>query len=563
MIYDSLVFRQVLAELRPVALNTVVRKVRQSENSEVLLELSGKGDTRNLLFSWDPGFARVYLCSSGIKSAPKAPDFCMILRKYLEGAALEEIEQLGFDRIARFTFAAPKGGVYCLYQEIMGRHSNLCLVNSEGIILGTAKAVGRSQSAARQMLIGLKYVLPPNTGRINPFETGPEEFAEAVSRCAGEGGDFVKKFTGAFSGFSPLLAGEVWYGLVPGDAGEAFRRIQALKDLKGGCFLHLDETGSATGAYPVFLRSLSPDLQKPRESLNETLDTVYRGIIYRSLREQVRKNLLGRIDKARDFSRRLLESCYETTGQSAQADRYREMGDLLSASLHTISKGDSFAELTDYYDPGMKTVKIPLDAALSPQENAQRYYKRSKRLRASVKLAFERLPGIRDRLEALDAARKQAEETEGLSELRTLQETLLERGLLKEPAVRQEEESAAFAGYKIRRCYSAEGWEILYGESAEANDYLTTRLARPNDIWLHARQITGSHVIIRTTAKTAGSVPGQTVLFAAKLAAANSRAKHSALVPVDYTFRRYVRKPKGSPAGFVLYSREKTIDVKQ
>ncbi|MBQ9358220.1 MAG: NFACT family protein [Abditibacteriota bacterium] len=563
MIYDSLVFRQALAELRSLILNTQVRKVRQSENCEALLELAGGGAEWRLLFSWDPRFARVHLTSSGIKAAPKAPDFCMILRKYLDGALLEGIEQLGFDRIARFVFADAKGCLYYLYAEIMGRHSNLCLVSADGVILGTAKAVGRSQSAVRQMLIGRRYELPPNTGRIDPLETGPEEFAQAVARCAGEGGDFIKKFTGAFSGFSPLLAREMWRGLEPGDAPEARRRIQALKSLGTGCFLQLDEAGLLEGAYPIVLSSIPEDRQKPEASINEALDTVYRSLVSRALREAVRQTLLNRIDKAAGFNNRLLNSCYETLEQAPQADRYREMGDLLTASLHTVSKGDSAAELTDYYDPDMKTVVIPLDTALSPQENAQRYYRRAKRLRASVSQAAGRIEGIKAALEALEDAGKRAAAAERLSELRALQEELLSRGLLREQAARQEEESAAFEGHKIRRTFSPEGWEILYGETAEANDHLTGRLARPNDIWLHARQITGSHVIIRTTAKTAGSVPGSAILFAARLAAANSRAKHSSMVPVDYTFRKYVRKPKGSPAGFVLYSREKTIDVKQ
>ncbi|MBR4749619.1 MAG: NFACT family protein [Abditibacteriota bacterium] len=562
MTYDSLVLRHTIKELSPCILGALVQKARQSESSEALLEMRSRGEDLRLLLSWNATFARMYLTASGIKAAPKAPDFCMILRKYLTGSILTEVRQIGLERIVRLSFDSG-GAVYQLWLEIMGRHSNLTLTDSEGLILGVAKPVGRKVSAVRQLLIGMTYTLPPNTERRDPFRTDPETFAGLIRDIGAEecSPAFIKAFTGLFEGFSPQLAAEVWLGLTPGDTEQAYERIRSLEELPAGCWLQTEPDGKAAGAYPLYLRSLPEASQKPRDSINETLDTAYRSLISRHLRETARKELLVRTDKSIAFNEGLIKSCRETLAKLPMADRYRELGDLLFGSLHAVKKGDPFCEVTDYYDPELKTVRIDLDTRLAPAENAERYYKRAKRVKAAAEQAEERIPPAEERLRQLREAREQTLAEDRLQGLRDIKNRLQEAGLLKEIKA-AEEEGSGFDGYRIRRTWSPEGWEILYGESADANDYLTTRLARPNDIWFHGRQITGSHVIIRTTAKTCNQVPYGSILYAAGIAAANSQAKHSSLVPVDYTFRKYVRKPKGSPPGFVIYRNEKTIDVK-
>ena len=229
--------------------------------------------------------------------------------------------------------------------------------------------------------------------------------------------------------------------------------------------------------------------------------------------------------------------------------------------MHLFKKGDKKVSLVDYYDPNMPTIDVVLDEKLTPAENTERYFKKHKKQKEAGRLALERINALIPTVQVLEEAKFRVQTETHTQRLREIGEELKAQGLLRTEKIQKEEDRKLFGGFRISKTTSPDGFEILYGESATANDHLTTKLARPNDIWLHARQITGAHVIIRTTVKTCNNVPNSTLLFAAKIAAAHCDAKHSSVVPVDRTFKRYVRKPKGSPPGFVLYVNEKTIDV--
>jgi len=207
----------------------------------------------------------------------------------------------------------------------------------------------------------------------------------------------------------------------------------------------------------------------------------------------------------------------------------------------------------------MPEIEIELDEKLEPQANAERYFKRYRKARDSAAAAESRLGQIGEETALLASALEDAEKAKTVEALRDLRASLTSAGLLRQE-VSHEKQEAEFAGYRIRRVNTPEGWEILYGENSTSNDYLTQKVARPNDTWLHARQITGAHVIIRMAGRKP-PVPRPILLQAAKIAATNCDAKHSSLVPIDYTQRKYVHKPRGSAPGFVIYRNEKTIDI--
>ncbi len=254
-----------------------------------------------------------------------------------------------------------------------------------------------------------------------------------------------------------------------------------------------------------------------------------------------------------------MKSIERTLAEASRADRYRKVGELLLANLHSIEKGASSVKLVDFFDPQMPEVEIELDEKLTPQQNAERYFKRYQKARDSVAASRERRSIIEREISILDSALIDAQNAKSIDDLKKLRQALISQDLLRQDLLRERREDE-FDGHRIRRHITSDGWEILYGENSQANDYLTQKIARPNDVWLHARSITGAHVVIRTAGHS-GGVPRHVLLQAAKIAAQNSEAKHSSLVPVDYTYRKYVRKPRGAAPGFTTYRNEKTLDI--
>ena len=321
-----------------------------------------------------------------------------------------------------------------------------------------------------------------------------------------------------------------------------------------------DEVGRGLLVYPMPSVRFPSDRQHPRPSISEPLEAMFRSLVTRSALEDERAQTLAAIRRAAAARRQAAKSIERTLAESARAERYKQIGELILANLHAIARGEKSAALVDYYDPEMATVEIELDEKLTPQENAQRYFKRYHKARDARSAAEARRARVNAELGILEAASSEAESAASVESVRQLRKMLIDRDVLRAEVAREKGPEIEFAGYRIRRLFTPEGWEILYGENSLSNDYLTQRIARPSDIWLHARSITGAHVVIRTAGRSA-SVPTSVLLQAARIAARNSEAKHSSLVPVDHTLRKFVRKPRGSAPGLVTYRGEKTIDV--
>ena len=565
MIFDNLLLSGILSEMTPLLEGGVVQKIKQTQKDEILIDIHSLGKSYCLFFSLNPKFPRFYLTSSKGKALPKAPDFCMIMRKYLEGAYLIQTEQIGFDRIVKWTFNILEGDCFYLYCEIMGKHSNLILTDAHNKILGAIKSVGPTMSSVRQILIGKEYSLPPNVERINPMECSKTLYESVINSIKAEEKDAqIKEFINSFTGISPYLANELFYDVDVKDGEKGYEKILWLKDIyenkKYIANLILDRQGKAYSVYPIFLKSVPGDRQLTKTSLNELCDITSRSLINEEVFQSTKANLLSQINNSLVYRKKVIKDCNTAIDRGA-SDKNLQIGELLKASMHLFKKGDKKVSLIDYYHPNMPSIEVVLDEKLTPQENTEKYFKKHKKQKEAARLASERLEALTSSVEILETVKASVQVETRTQRLREIGEDLKAQGLLRTERTQKEEDKKLFEGFKISKTLSPDGWEILYGESATANDHLTTKLARPNDIWLHARQITGAHVIIKTTVKTCNNVPRSTLLYGAKIAAKNSEAKHSSMVPVDWTFKRYVRKPKGSPPGFVLYVKEKTIDV--
>lgn len=565
MIFDSLLLSALLSEMKPLVKGGVVQKIKQTGKEEIYIDIHALGETRTVFFSLNPKFPRFYLSQNRQKALLKAPDFCMILRKYLEGAFLTDIERKGFDRIVTFVFRSLEEDTYYLICEIMGKHSNLILTDQNHKILGCIKSVGAAMSRVRQILIGREYVLPPNAERINPMECSFRLYKSVADSLKGETKEErIKEIINSFSGISPYLANELFFDTDPKDPEKGFSAIEKLKDIytneRYTANLITDPQGKAINVYPIFLKSVPGDHQLEKTGINQLCDVTCRAIINEEIFQTAKSSLLSEINNSLTYRKKTLKDCAQTA-ERGKSERNLHIGELLKASMHTFRKGDRKVVLTDYYDPNMPEIEVSLDEKLTPAENTEKYFRKHKKQKEAARLAQERMEFLQNSVKILEEEKEKVSRETRTANIREIREKLKTQGLLKTEKIQKEEDRKAFGGFSISRTMSPEGWEILYGGSATANDHLTTKLARPNDIWLHARQITGAHVIIRTTAKTCRDVPHSAILYAAKIAARNSDAKHSGMVPVDWTYKKYVRKPKGSVPGFVLYANEKTIDV--
>ncbi len=570
MTYDGFTLAAVIAELQHRLVGGKVQKIRQHNDTDITMEIRGPGHTYMLFFSVDAKFSRVYLTASLDAVPQEPPNFCMLMRKHVQGAYLTGIEQVGMDRVMKLNFAYPDHTRLTLILELMGKHSNLILTDSTNKILGAAKHVGSTISRYRQVLPGRDYVIPPGEPKIDPRVLKLSVFNRVWPSDFGDNSDpenVCRWIMSTFSGIGPFLADEIVAraqadGVVPRESvqEELLQLGEMVRECQFVPVLITDERGKSLVVYPMPCVQFPADRQHPRASINEALDILFRTVVTRDLIESERTQTLTAIRRALTARKQVIKSIERTIAESKNADRYRQTGELLLANLQAFETGTKSATLVNYFDPELAETTIELDEKLTPQQNAERYFKRFQKARDAASMASQRKANVARELDLLEKASKDAEDARTIDALKYLRKSLTEQDLLRQEVVQSEKQESEFGGERVRRYITPEGWEILYGESAKANDYLTQRVAKPNDIWLHARQTTGAHVVIRTAGHS-GEVPRPVLLKASKIAAQNSFAKHSSLVPIDYTFKKFVRKPRGSAPGLVTYRNEKTIDI--
>lgn len=569
MIFDSLLLASVADELQRTLVGGKVERVSQPDPLEVVLRIFHAGDKHDLLLSCEAETARVHLTSIRRDNPPAPPPFCAVLRKYLDGAWVEGISlPLGFgERVIRFDFRATDGAPYALIAELMGRHSNLIFVSDAGTVLGAAKLISRALSRYREVLPGVRYLPPPRQrGKIDPL-AAPSASVEGEP----EPGDEADWLQSRFAGVSPLLAREVVLRAAVPLSAQSLRH--ALNDVLSAARLAnyapriwTDATGATLGAYPIPLRSVPAARQHPRASISLALDNAAASLTQRDTSERARDALLTALRKARKTREKEREEIGRGLENAKRADEYQQAGELLTANGQSIVRGQTTATVPDFYSEAGQTRTVTLDPALDARENAERYFKRARKARDSVANLQDRLEMLDAELAALVPFEQDAADATMAAQIAFIREaaaSLLTRtgrpdaDTEGEPHRRQ---TPRFDGHKIRAFTSVDGWEILVGESATANDFLTTKVATGSDIWLHVRAATSAHGVIRAQNRPA-SVSPATLQQAAELVAARSAVKHSSLIPVDYTLKKYVRKPRKSAPGSVTYQNEKTLYV--
>jgi predicted ribosome quality control (RQC) complex YloA/Tae2 family protein len=573
MIFDSLILTAVRDELGRTLVGGKIEKITQPDPLEIVLRFYHAGHKHDLLLSCDPVNARAHLTFARRDNPPTPPPFCSVLRKYLDGAWLSDISlPLGFgERVLHLHFKAVDGAPYTLIAEIMGKHSNLIFVNGAGMILGAAKNIGRTINRLRQIQPGLNYAPPPRQrGRHDPLlplvtDLGTEPLES----------DKAKEWLMAnWSGVSPLLASETVARisglLTPQTLHHALTVL--LTVVRVGDWsprVWTDDAGKMLGAYPLVLQTVPLANQHSRESVSVALDHAASSIVSRETFEHARESLLAALRRTRKLREREVSEMELGLRNAARSEEYRQSGDLLLANRSQIVRGQSSVSVPDYYalalPDGTQSLRtITLDPTLTVSENAERLYKRSRKAEASAAMLQERQASAQAdaaRLAQAEQSAARAISPEEITALRVSLAPALTGGGSQSGADSGPRQAPPdFEGHKIKRYQTVDGWEILVGENAAANDYLTTRIAASSDIWLHVRAAASAHGIIRAKNKPA-SVSQAALQQAAEMVAARSEVKHSSLIPVDYMLKKYVRKPRKSAPGAVTYQNEKTLFV--
>lgn len=572
MALDGAFLHLVKKELEPL-IGGRVDKISQPSREEIVIALRTRGGNEKLLLSASAGSARVHITKKSIENPKVPPMFCMLLRKHFGNGRLLGIRQDGLERILYFDFEAMNelGDMVkiTLAAEIMGRCSNIVIINAEGKIIDSIKRVDPEMSRERPVLPGMTYTYPPRSDRLDFRTCSAADIAAALE--AQTDGDAAKALVKIFEGISPIAAREwVYYAAQGRDIlksdlrGEVLERLafaveQTARECREGkCSFSVVKDGD--GALKDF--SFMPIYQygglmttKELPSACELLDCFYSERDSVSRMKQRSQDLYRLLQSTSERISRRLAIQREELKKSADREKLKLMGDLISANLYRVEKGMNSVTVGNFYEDGCPSATIKLDPRLTPSKNMQKYYADYRKADTAEKILTEQIARGEEELLYIDSVFDALTRTQSEDEVNELRQELSEQGYIRSSKLKgKPPKSRPPLEFK-----SPDGFTVLVGRNNKQNDQLTTKLAEKTDIWLHTKDITGSHVIIRAEGK---KVPDSTVLWAARTAAFHSKAKNSSQVPVDYVPVRFVKKPSGAKPGMVIFTNNRTLYVK-
>ena len=573
MPFDAVMLRAVSLELETRALGAKVDKVQQPERDSIVLQLRSLSGGGRLLLCAAPNRARAHFTESVMENPANPPMFCMLLRKHLVGARIAAIEQPEMERtLVLHMECLDEMGEQTekrLIVELMGRNSNVILVDADGRIVDALRRVDYEMSEKRQVLPGLYYHEPPSQEKLNPLALQPGELSMMLSAVQNPV-KTDKWLLDQFSGLSPLICRELsWRFCRRTDADLSFW-TQAERDrfasqlevffdrIRAGCFtpVLLERDGTPSdfsytdiGQYEGYMTS------RQMATFSELLDAYYARRDQSERMRQKGQSLHKSLQNLRDRTARKLGHQRQELEETYHRERLRQFGDLITANLHQMVRGQKMLRCVDFYDIEEREVEIPLSVTLTPQQNAAKYYKEYTKAKNAEKILTEQIASGEAELSYFESVLDALSRAESERDLTEIRQELTEGGYLRpqtgKKAVRQQPA-------RPMEFQSSEGETIYVGRNNRQNDALTLKTAYKGDIWLHAQKIHGSHVIIACSGHEVGD---KTLEEAAMLAAYYSQARQSQNVPVDYTQVRNVKKPVGAKPGMVIYDRYNTCYV--
>ena len=560
---DAICLQGVMGELAPQLTGSRIEKIQQPARDQIILLLRG---SRRLFLNAGANQPRIHLTEQLRDNPSQPPMFCMLLRKHLSGGIIESIRQEPLERVVTLTVLASdemgERGRFTLVWEGMPRRANLILCDRDGRIIDCLRRVDLEAEQDRQVLPGLFYRLPTRQDKRSPLSVTEEEFAALLGRAAPDA-PLDGWLLDTFTAISPLVARELTVRAC-GSTDAHVSQGNALWDV----FSHWQRAVNENTFTPTLIKrngSLADFTYGPvtqygtyaetevYDSFSHLLDDFYEKREQAERVKQKGRDLLKTATTARDRVRRKLAAQEKEMAACLDRDHLRICGELITANLYRMERGQSRLTAQNYYDENCADVDIPLDVRLSPQENAARYFKQYAKAKTAEKYLTAQLQRGREELQYLESVLQELAQAESEQDFNDIRTELTDGGYLRGRGKKQPGFQRAS---KPREFRSSAGLRILVGRNNRQNDRLTTKDADKRDVWLHTQKIHGSHVILCT----GGAEPDeQSLMEAASLAAYFSQAQGSTKVPVDYTPVKFVKKPAGAKPGMVVYTTYQTL----
>ena len=538
MSFDGFFLHHMVEELRTELLNGRIQKINQPFDQELVLQIRSNRQSHRLLLSAHPVFGRIQLTETTFENPAQPSTFIMVLRKYLQGAVIESIEQIENDRIVEIT-VSNKNEIgdniqATLIIEIMGKHSNILLVDkSSNKVLEVIKHIGFSQNSYRTLLPGATYLAPPSTEALNPFTIKDEKLFEILQTQELT----AKNLQVLFQGLGRDTAFEL----------ENLLTIERLSNFRN--FFN-QETNPCLTDKSFSCVPFSTKIEGHFSSLSQLLDVFYKDKAERDRVKQQASELIRRVENELQKNRQKLKKQEKELQATENAEEFRQKGELLTTFLHQVPNDQDQVILDNYYTN--QPITIALDKALTPNQNAQKYFKRYQKLKEAVKYLTELIEETKATilyLESVETVLSQA----GLDEIAEIREELIQTGF-----IRRRQREKIQKRKKPEKYLASDGKTIiLVGRNNLQNEELTFKIARKEELWFHAKDIPGSHVVISGNLNPSDEVKTD----AAELAAYYSKGRLSNLVQVDMIEVKKLNKPTGGKPGFVTYTGQKTLRV--
>ncbi|MGE5632891.1 MAG: NFACT family protein [Caulobacteraceae bacterium] len=573
MPYDGSVVNAVVSELNSKILNGKIDKIYQPEKDELIIGVRSYKDSHKLLLSASPSYPRVQLTFENKSNPAVPPSFCMLLRKHLLGGRITAIHQPDFERIIEIDMECFDELGYSAYKslivEIMGRHSNIIFIDkTTSKVIDSIKRVNFEISSVREILPGREYTYPPSGDKVNPLDVSKDTFMKNL-QTLNASVKAEKYLINSYNGISPVIAREICLRASVEADSDLRQSNEAELLMLYNSFSRFQNSISSASFTPniVFKDGRASDFSCFRldiykkeeiveyDSMSTALELYYHEKDQKDRIKQKSGDIHKIITNRLDRCIKKLEVLGNELSEAESAEKYKIYGDLIMSNIYNLQKGMEKAKLLNYYSPEGEYLEVPLDIQLSPSANAQKHYKHYNKAKNAINRINEQIEENRQEIDYLEAQLDNLEKCTEEIEIEEIRNELAEQGYIK---ARRVEKKKQVKISKPMHYKSSEGFDIYVGKNNVQNDYLTLKFASPQDMWLHTKDIPGSHVIIKTEGR---EIDDATLEEAANLASFYSKGRMSSKVPVDYTWKRNVKKPAGAKPGMVIYETYWTIYV--
>jgi predicted ribosome quality control (RQC) complex YloA/Tae2 family protein len=571
MALDGIFLHSIVKELTDSMLGCKIDKVNQPEKDEIILTFKKNRKNHRLLISASSNYPRIHFTNNTKNNPLSPPMFCMVLRKYLNRSKVLSINQIDGDRIIVMDFESTDelgfDSIYSLVIEIMGRHSNITLVRKrDNIVMDSIKHITGDINSYRNLYPGIDYIYPPKSTKLNPFNFTYIDFIDFVKKNSIEGNE--KFFLKVFTGISKQLSKELYFRTANNDISldiDNETDYNSLYDFISAFFSEIynnrfffasyfDQNNKINDFHCVKLSNLGDVKEQSYSSPSELLEDFYAKKDKSDRLYSKSADLQKLINNNLDRCNKKIKILNKTLKQCEDKGNFKLYGELLTANIYNIHKGLKEIEVLNYYSEDGEYIKINLDENKTPSENVQTYYKKYNKLKKSEEMAHVQLKLAYEEIEYLQSVLTNIKNIEENSEILEMRKELVEAGYLKYKKTSKDKKQK---NSKPLHFISSDGIDMYVGKNNLQNDYLTLKFAHKHDIWMHTKNIPGSHVIVKNN----GNLSNETLEEAANLAAYYSKAKNSTKVPVDYTEVKNVKKPSRAKPGMVIYYTNKTFYI--